>query len=537
MPLEFTHLKIRKHKVLTQCRLEHLGKINIVCGKNNSGKTTLLRAITDKEKIVLGEKLEGERGKRIADAWAKEAPLVRFTLSGNYQNYTNLFAPLDIPAIIAQILAAKDAWYSDDFPELIENLLSSIRKEIEHLSDSPKKRLFSKHLDDSSAQKAWKEQLGLIFESAYLKAFGEIKESVFLISPKRSINHYSDVTKVNEVDFEGRTIISKLFDLKNQLSGTSERNLFIRVGKAFEQVSGDYTFDIKIDENNKLNLFFSRLDNERWIDAEDCGLGLQDLLIILYFALEPNYKVILLEEPENHIHPEMQRRLVRFLHEETDKQYFISTHSNIFLNRTYADRVFFAKFEYDEIKVSDATRQTEFLNDMGFSVSDNLVSDLIILVEGPKDTPIIEEYLKKFGLDKTYNVKTWGLGGDIMAQLDMSVFSERYNVIALIDRDPKSEKVRKQFVAKCNELGINVTRLKRYAIENYFSLRALREIFKGQIPKRITALDDDQPLEEQIKFNVKNNNRKLAQAMNLEEIEGTDFYEFFEKVREICKAS
>ena len=69
-------------------------------------------------------------------------------------------------------------------------------------------------------------------------------------------------------------------------------------------------------------------------------MGLQDLLIILYFALASDHEVVLIEEPENHLHPEIQRRLIGFLREKTKKQFFLSTHSSIFLNTQFADRVF-----------------------------------------------------------------------------------------------------------------------------------------------------------------------------------------------------
>lgn len=81
-----------------------------------------------------------------------------------------------------------------------------------------------------------------------------------------------------------------------------------------------------------------------------------------------------------------------------------------------------------------------------------------------------------------------------------------------------------------------MTKLKSYAIENYFSVRALREVFKGQIPTKFIQIEPDKSLEDQIKMNVKNNNRKLVQEMKLEEIEGTDLYNFFEKVKEICES-
>ena len=364
-----------------------------------------------------------------------------------------------------------------------------------------------------------------------------------LLPPKRNLEANEEIRFANEVSPNGAGLLNKLLYGKNQPIDSQEYKTYKKIREKFRETSSDYDFDVftdisKIDKMNAqsvIKLQFLRNNDNNWIDASDCGLGLRDLLVILYFAISSDYGVVLIEEPENHIHPEMQRKLLRFLSEETEKQYFISTHSNIFLNTTYADRIFFTTFENGEIKVSDATKRTEILNELGYSVAENLVSDLIILVEGPTDTPIIEEYLKKFGIDANYNIKTWALGGDIMAQLDLTVFAERYKVIALIDKDPKSSTVRNKFISKCNELNIPVTKLKRYAIENYFSVRALREVFKGQIPANFTQIDFEQSLEEQIKMNVKNNNRKLAQEMKLEEIEGTDLHKFFDKVKELCE--
>jgi len=46
----FNHLKVLSIKGLKECYLLSLGKINIVCGKNNSGKSTILEGI-DKYRI------------------------------------------------------------------------------------------------------------------------------------------------------------------------------------------------------------------------------------------------------------------------------------------------------------------------------------------------------------------------------------------------------------------------------------------------------------------------------------------------------
>lgn len=75
---------------------------------------------------------------------------------------------------------------------------------------------------------------------------------------------------------------------------------------------------------------------------------------------------------------------------------------------------------------------------------DNLVSDVIVLVEGPTDVPVVEELLAKKGTPKHFVVKTWPLGGDNMKQVDLSVLQEHKKVFAVLDRAPGSAKARRK---------------------------------------------------------------------------------------------
>ena len=86
--------------------------------------------------------------------------------------------------------------------------------------------------------------------------------------------------------------------------------------------------------------------------------------------------------------------------------------------------------------------------------------------------------------------------------------------------------LRRRFQEKCSELGIACHRLAKYSIENYFSLRALREVFGSQIPPTITELLPNQRVEDQLGMNVKKSNRAIAREMSLEELEGTDLKDF-----------
>jgi len=188
------------------------------------------------------------------------------------------------------------------------------------------------------------------------------------------------------------------------------------------------------------------------------------------------------------------------------------------------------------VKVDDVTSRASMLDDLGYSVADNLVSDLVVLVEGPTDAPVLEEYFVKLGLFDKFNIKIWPLGGDMMDKVDLSVFAQNYKIIGLIDKDPESTKIRNRFKKKCEENGIEVIQLRRYSIENYFTIRVLREIFGTQIPGHIATIDSIKKLEEQIGIDVKKNNRRLAKAMTDDELKATDdLYKFLERIKELCE--
>jgi hypothetical protein len=86
---------------------------------------------------------------------------------------------------------------------------------------------------------------------------------------------------------------------------------------------------------------------------------------------------------------------------------------------------------------------------------------VIVLCEGPHDKTALEEFFLKMGMSSTV-IKVWLLGGDIMDKQDVSVFAESSNVVALIDRDPKSGRIRERFVKNCEEFQIPTTRLRKY---------------------------------------------------------------------------
>jgi ABC-type cobalamin/Fe3+-siderophores transport system ATPase subunit len=498
----FEHLRLRKHKGLQEIFLKNLGRINVICGPNNSGKTTVLECIIEKKHYSYGRVLNGESIQRIN---------VGSMTGRNWTSpsYKNLYE-----AALAKIFGESDIYFVDD----LNSLWQKISK-------------------DYQEKRGGSLSMGTEFGNAYLAEFHP-QPSTVLIPAKRRLETSKQVNAFDLIRPDGEGVLNFLFNAKNQDESSQKWKQFDAISAAFHEISSGFEFDVFIWEKDpnvspprtNVELKF-RKKGGSWIQAADCGLGLQELLIILYFALASEHEVVLVEEPENHVHPEIQRRLIAFLREKTEKQFFLSTHSSVFLNTQFADRVFTCRMT-DSVHVENATSRAALLTELGYSIADNLVSDLVVLCEGPKDKPVLEEFFQKMGLLDRSNIKVWPLGGDIMDQLDLSVFQQSHQLIALIDNDPGSSPVRKRFLKKCEELKIAVTRLQRYSLENYFSLPAIASVMKGQMPDLI-ELDPSKRVSDQLGFEVKTNGGKIAKEMKLEDIKGTDFEAFLKQIETI----
>lgn len=499
-------LQVFNIKGLKEIVLHSLAKINVICGQNNSGKSTLIEGINSVATRRVAKKLFEED---ILSLYNKSVSGMDWSYYDKRANtlYYNVLSSLLLDEIV----------FADQGQDLA-------RKLNELLNQYPSSSAYS---SGRQRVRSWEG-----FITTFLDFFPSL--DTVLIPPKRQLEAVQDINTSESIAPNGQGILNYLFFAQNQPQDNNDYLTYKRIQDGFQEISSGYRFGVFSvrQGQNKVSLNFAHKEGP-WRDATDCGLGLRDLLVILYFALSDQHNLVLIEEPENHLHPNMQRKLLAYLSTQTDKQFFLTTHSNVLLNNAYVDRVYFTYFE-DSVQVDDATSRASILDDLGYDVTDNLVSDLVILVEGPSDVPFLEEFLIKLDIYNRYNIKFWPLGGDIMAQLDLSVLAQNYKLIALIDRDNASSRIRRAFVNRCKEFDIPVHRLKRYAIENYMPLHVLREVFGSQIPDGIQEIDVIKKLQSQLGINVKKSTRKIAKKMSSDDIESTDLQKFFDEVHKLC---
>lgn len=497
-------LKLKGHKGIKEVNIVDLGHLNVLSGKNNSGKSSVLEAVKDKAKCSLGILFKEAD---IENLWQIYRPLI----------HTSRPSPDEILNTFRQFIKEHDGKYL--YKDYAVNYFDEFAEIFRKLN---------------------RTNYGGAYDfDKLLKTVIDKEENNFkpcLIDPKRKMESATKIDTAAKLSTNGDNLLNHLFFLKNQEPYSQECKNYVSIFDSFKQITDGVQFNIFPDKGNNIRLQFKIDKYDGWIDADNCGLGLREVLLIVSFVFSPEFDFIQIEEPENHLHPEYQRKLLRFIDSAIDKQFFISTHSNIFLDTSYVDKVFLTIFN-GEICIEERTNKARILNEIGYSASDNLISDLIILTEGPKDFPVIEEFLKKIEGMGNYAIKFLPLGGDIMSQIDLSVLKENNNLVALIDKDPGSSTHREKFKEHCNSLGIECFQLDRYALENYFSIKAIKSIFGAQIPEAITEINSDQKVESQIGLNVKNNSRKIVRQMSIDEIKDTDLYSFLIKVKTIVESS
>jgi len=501
------YIRLRNHKILKQVYLSNLGNINIICGKNNSGKTTVLEALCDENCIGLGKPITIDDIDWIVTLFEPQAKRYSKPNPANALRWLRQY--------LTSLESENSIWYSDDLEEIKRSLLASQKSDQYLRSHAPNTYSYD-------------EMLNKFFEKSRSN-FVPI-----LIPPKR---YLSDQVKINleeELTPTGEGIVNKLFYLKNQDLESTDYDIYMRIYETFTLITNS-KFNIVPNRNNEINLLFKTDDN--WIPAKDCGLGLSDVLIIVSLLEILKNTVILIEEPENHLHAEYQRRLLKYFSSLKECQIFITTHSAVFLNPEIVDKILYCSNE-GEIKLSDHTSKSEIISSLGYSVTENLTADLIILLEGPSDIPVIKEMLRWKGIDDLFSIKYWPLGGDIMASLDLSIFSESKCVYALVDSDPGSSVTRTRFIKNCRDLEIKCRKLERYSIENYFPIGSIRKAFPKQIPASIKEIKPDESVDKQIGFKDKNKtikirNDAIVKSMVKEDIAGTDLAQALNEMQEL----
>jgi hypothetical protein len=198
---------------------------------------------------------------------------------------------------------------------------------------------------------------------------------------------------------------------------------FGKLSALLQDVLEDSTAKIVIPHNLRAIQFVTR-QHTTPLDIDELGDGIKQVIMIGASALRNSKTLICLEEPEIHLHPGLQRKLITHLRERTDNQYLISTHSTHILDSPGA-AIFHVVHDgattrvVNAMQVDDLVRVSE---DLGYRASDLLQANYVIWVEGPADRLYWRRWLELVDpvLQEGVHYTTISYGGSLLAHLSLS---------------------------------------------------------------------------------------------------------------------
>lgn len=386
---------------------DNFSKVNLFIGRNNSGKSNVLRFINEIYSSIGADK------KSLIDPIAKHLPLGKPLLIGSGDYVTKDARKID------EIHRFNSEKYSQLSIGSRSTILDIFKKKIKNdetnlcwtLRDIPSLnihgdswRIATKSIHDNELHELWSELTNYRNGNRNTDWIPAIENTIpakiekissHLIPAIRQIPSNVDDSPSNfDLNYNGSGIIEKLAKLQNpDVHNQHLREKFLEINKFVQSVldRNDATIEIPYERNTILVHMDSKV-----LPLESLGTGVHEVIILAAAATTLSDTILCIEEPELHLNPILQRKLLQYLSDHTSNQYFITTHSPTIMDTRGAE-IYHITQKDGESKVTRATSdrsKSDACEDLGYHPSDLLQTNCVIWVEGPSDRIYIKHWLK-----------------------------------------------------------------------------------------------------------------------------------------------
>jgi len=483
--------------------IEDLGKCNVIIGKNNSGKSKILSAIS----------------------WIKRDCSVLFNVAPFALDPDIHHEREDVDNSGGVKLVMSVCFERNE----LESAVREAEKELKGTTDDPIARLVADYVQPEftfgfSSAKTGERPTAFVQINSPPLDYGKARSSGnvsaeeiirirhnwdnrgvlvvhkhLLTAVGNSIEVINGWRTLRETRANKRNIIQDLHEWHApSQENKGLRHKFTRIQELFRNLMLSRDFELKPEFNGEK---LSVLSKGRYLPIEALGDGVQHLLIAAYHIATTPAAVLLFEEPETHIHPELQRNLMKVLQAEFRGQLVMTTHSSVLLDANSGSHVFRVEHDLQCSKVTECKTSKDMcgvLDQLGVRASDILQANFVIWVEGPTDRMFLNRCLELLngGLKEGVHYQVAFYGGRLRShytfdelQPGLSNLMKLCRRVAMIcDSDKESDSAELEaskirLAKECEDVGGFSWVTDGREIENYFPDDVLTAAFREMLDR------------------------------------------------------
>nr|WP_321498656.1 AAA family ATPase [uncultured Methanolobus sp.] len=455
----------------------NLKKCSFLVGKNNSGKSNVLKAIN----LVLGE---GFVKTSLNDFFNRDDTRV-IKIKLIFTHFTVAEKSNVKRLILYPVRVDRDYYAIEDVKNIFESS-NEITMEVIISSTQTQKNIY--------------------FGDLYYKYFSnDLRDAIVSTLYIPSVRDPSKLLKINDYSFLNK-LLNKIYENADEIKKEELAIILQDATEKCKELFVDYEQSLdditkSIIEHNGLKFsmlptesknIYKKLDIllddgfESELDFK--GSGIQSVVIISLFKLYSDLKIgqglLLIEEPESFLHPQANRHLAKVLSKfcnEENMQILIATHSPTYLQSANVQEIILlnkkeGKTNHKQIEnISDETKLKKELNNSNLEL---FFADKVILVEGETEKILLPVIAKQVDERYDFDKKNFSII-DVGSKSNLGIFIELLNKfeipwISLVDNDfVNLSESKKTLVSLNNKFAFG------FDIETE-SKNRLIELFKGK---------------------------------------------------------